>query len=154
MGGRVRLIAVVVAVLLLGGCGVRSGAAESESGWRTKVDQTLGTAVSSLGTTALLLENRADGHLTTNYVVVAVRDALRTLNTEAQAFESLQPPASEAAANRRAVEALGRAVTAVNAASTAVSAGDRGAVHDALRDVRRTYAALQDLRDRLTKAAR
>jgi len=153
MGGRVRLIAVVVAVLLLGGCGVRTGAAESESGWRTKVDQTLGTAVSSLGTTTLLLENQADGNLTRNYVVVAVRDALRTLDTEAQAFESLQPPASEAAANRRVVAALGRAVTALNAASTALSAGDRRVRRDALRDVRRTYAALQDLSDRLTKAS-
>ena len=127
MGGRVRLIAVVLAVLLLGGCGVRTGAAESESGWRTKADQTLGTAVSSLGTTMLLLENQADGHLTRNYVVVAVRDALRTVNTEAQAFESLQPPTAEAAANRRVVEALGRAVTVLSVASTAVSADDRRA---------------------------
>jgi len=145
---------VLVAGLLLAGCTVRSGTPQSESTWRTKVDQALGAAVSSLGTTELVLEHQADGGLTKNYVVVAVRDALRTLGTEASGFESAQPPPGLEKANEQAVRALGRATTVLNAASTAASSGDRGERRRALQEVRKTYQDLQDLSDRLSGSGR
>lgn len=153
--GRVRtitLLAVLVpAVLVLaGGCGLRSGAAVSEAGWRAKADQTLGSAVSSLGTAELVLKNQANGHLTRSYVVVAMRDAQRTLATEVQTFESKQPPSSRVADNRKAVQALGRAMTVLDTASNAASGGDRAARRRALLQVRQAYDAVTKLQDQLT----
>jgi hypothetical protein len=146
---RARWITAVAVLLLVAGCGVRSGAAVSEAGWRAKVDQTLGSAVSSLGTTALILRNQANGHLTRSYVVVAVRDAQRTLATEVQTFESKQPPESRVAENRRAVDALGRAMAALDVASVAASGSDRAARRHALREVQRTYQVVKKLQGQL-----
>jgi ABC-type phosphate transport system auxiliary subunit len=144
------LAVLAAAVLLLTGCGIRSGAAVSESGWRTKVDQTLGSAVSSLATTELVLKKQASGDLTRNYVVVAVRDSQRTLVGEVQTFESKQPPASKVADNRKAMQALGQALTVLDDASNAASGGDRAARRRALREVHETSAMVQKLQDQLT----
>lgn len=144
------LTVLAAAVLLLAGCGFRSGAAVSESGWRTKVDQTLGSAVSSLATTELILKRQASGDLTRNYVVVAVRDSQRTLVGEVQTFESKQPPASKVADNRRAMEALGHALTVLDDASNAASGDDRAARRQALREVRAAATEVQELQDQLT----
>ena len=146
---RTRWITAAAVLLLVAGCGVRSGAAVSESGWRAKVDQTLGSAVSSLGTTALILQNQANGHLTRSYVVVAVRDAQRTLATEVQTFESKQPPESRVAENRRAVDALGRAMAALDVASVAASGSDRAARRHALGEVQQTYQVVKKLQSQL-----
>jgi hypothetical protein len=145
----IRAAAALTAALTLVGCGFRSGAPESDSGWRTKVDQTLGSAVSSLGTTALVLESQQRGRLTRAFVVVAVRDSLKTLETETTKFVALQPPPDKERANREAVTALGTARAVLNAASTAASTGSRSERARALREVRKTYTAVSDLSDKL-----
>src|SRR5690349_1433535 len=130
-------------------CSFTTGSTESEVGWRTKVDQTLGTGVSSLGTAALLLESQANGHLSRNFVVVGMRDALTTLETDAKTFVVLQPPPNEQRASRQAVTALGRARAVLVEATTAATKGDTGERAAALRDVRRSYTNLQELSDKL-----
>ncbi|RNL78974.1 hypothetical protein [Nocardioides marmorisolisilvae] len=146
------LALAILAVLLpvLTGCGLRSGAAVSESGWTDKVDQTLGAAISSLGTTEVVLKNQANGHLTRSYVVVAVRDSQRTLAKEVQTFGSKQPPASKVADKRTAMRALGHALAVLDSASNAASGADIAARRTALLEVERTYQELSTLQTRLT----
>lgn len=147
-----RVAAALAASLLLTGCAVRSGTPEGESSWHRKADQALGAAVSSLGSAALVLENQANGHLTRSYAVVAVRDAERILNDETATFASVQPPAAEADAQRRAVQALGTALTALNAAGTASAHGTARERRRALHEVRVAYRDLQRFADQLAGA--
>lgn len=143
---------VAVTLLLMVGtsaCSFTVGSTESDSSWRAKVDQTLGAGVGSLGTAGLLLANQANGHLTRNFVVVGMHEALATLESETSKFVELQPPPTEKEANRRAVAALGKARAVLSAAATAATGGDAVARATALREVRTTYSDLQDLSDKL-----
>lgn len=149
---RARVAGATISLVLLAAtsaCSFTMGSSESQSAWRAKVDQTLGTGVSSLGTAALLLESQANGRLSRNFVVVGMREALMTLESDASTFVELQPPPSERLASRQAVTALGRARAVLSAATTAATGGDARARANALREVRRTYTNLQDLSDKL-----
>jgi hypothetical protein len=143
---------MVLLVMLLGSvtaCSFTNGAPQSESAWRSKVDQALGAATSSLGSAALLLDNEDNGHLTRSFVVVAMRDALATLETEASKFVTLQPRPAQQAANRQVVAALGTARAVLSAATIVATRGGAHARSDALRRVRRTNANVQNLTEKL-----
>lgn len=148
-----RIAGAAVSLVLLvatSACSLTAGSTESESSWRDKVDQALGVGVSSVGTAAVLLENQANGHLARNFVVVGMREASATLETQASKFVELQPPPAEQGANRQAVVALGKTRAVLSTATTAATGGDVMARTIALREVRATYSDLRDLIDKLT----
>ncbi|MGO4258200.1 hypothetical protein [Marmoricola sp. RAF53] len=127
------------------GCSVRIGAAGSSSAWAEQADTTLGTAVSSLGTTELVLENQRDSNLTQNFVVVAVRDSITTLDKETASFLTTQPPGGTEEANRRVVAALLRSLEVLNTASNAATAGDAAGRRRALAAVKLQYRSVTAL---------
>ena len=139
----------LVLLVALSGCGLRAGTSESESAWRTKADQTLGTALSSLGTAELLLDSRAKGRLTRAYVVVAMRDAVKAVSKENEKFLLVQPPAAVGHDSDRTVSELERAASVLQHASVAISGGDPAARSRALREVRRTAEDVSRLSDEI-----
>ena len=116
-----------------------------EGAWAEQADRTLGTAVSSLATTELILENQAKGRLSRNYVVVAVRDSITDLDRESAAFLAAQPPSSRADDNRRAVTALEQTMAVLDHAATAASGDDESRRRAALVEVRQASQAVSDL---------
>ena len=147
-------VAALAAALALTGCGFRSGASESESGWHTKADRALGAAVSSIGTAELLLKSTDHGRLTHTYVVVAIRDTVTVLEKENQAFLSVQPPADLRKQNDTAVRALVGAVQLLNRAVVAVTGSNRGLRDDVLDQLKQAHGDLSDLQSTLDESAR
>lgn len=152
-----RTVAVLLAsvvLALVSGCSFRSGTTESDAGWHTKADRTLGTAVSSVGTAELLLKAAAEGRVTHAYVVVAIRDTITVLGKDSEAFLSVQPPTGLRKEHLAAVRAVSAAEDLLDRASVAVTASDSSARRAVLRELRSEHASLSDLQSRLDKSAR
>ena len=149
-----RSVAALAAVLALAGCSFRSGTTESDSGWHTKADRALGSAVSSVGTAELLLKSSRDGRLTHPYVVVAIRDTVTDLDKENQAFLSVQPPEKLRKQNDTAVQALEGAVQLLNRAVVAVTGSDSSLRDSVLKELQKAHGDLSDLQSTIDESAR
>jgi hypothetical protein len=117
--------ALLVLPLLLGGCDVEAGAPASQSSWKSDTDKALGSALSSLGTARLVLDNQAHGRLPVRYVAVSLRDALKVLQTETSGYLTAQPPTSKASENATVVATLQEAIAVLNRAAVAGSSPSR-----------------------------
>ena len=139
-------------LLVLAGCSFRVGSADSTGAWEKSADQVLGTAVSSLGTAELLLENQSGGRVTRSYTVVGLRDAVEVLDKESVTFLTARPPASAVELDRRAVALVEGSLQVLHTAAIA-AAGTRPADREeALRLVRGARSEVQDFQDELPKA--
>lgn len=147
-------VALVAAMLILSACSVRVAAPPSVDSWEKTTDQTLGSAVSSLGTAEVLLENQAAGRLTRTYVVVSFRDAIELLERDTVTFLTVQPPAAVVELHRRAVTLVQDAAEVLDAAADSAAAADAGERAGALDDVRSARKEVQDFQDALPGALR
>ena len=140
---------LLVLPLLLGGCAVRAGTPASESSWKSATDKALGSALSSLGTARLILDNQAHGQLPAKYVDVSLRDALKVLQTDTAGYLAAQPPLSKTTDNATAVAALQESTVVLNRAAVAGSSSNRQQRTAAYQAVDAEYKRVEQLQKKL-----
>jgi hypothetical protein len=140
--------ALLVLALLVAGCAVQAGEPASESSWKSDTDKALGSALSSLGTARLILDNQSHGRLPDRYAAVSLRDATRVLRTETSGYLAAQPPASKAPENAAAVNAIEQSLIVLNQAAVAGSSTSEQR-RTAFQAVNAEYQRVEKLQNKL-----
>lgn len=119
-----RLLAVVVAVALLGGCVPASPDVDT---YDDKAALTLGAAVSEVRTVQSLLETLYDDRMIRQTAIAQMRYSEKSLGTATSAFTELNPPPRRDRLTKRMTTLLGDAGDLLDEARTAIERYDRAA---------------------------
>jgi hypothetical protein len=112
-----------VALLLLTGCGAQT---PSPPDYRTQTELTLSTALSSVATVQLAVEQLHAGNLMSSYAEVMVTSSVDALDSQASSYTSLDPPRTSQALFDKASSILDEAEGLLVEARIAVSRNDTG----------------------------
>ena len=141
MTGHARAVPAALGVLLAA-CSTSPGPAD----YREQASLTLGTAVSEVATTRLVLDELDQGDTFRPATITQLRSSEESLGSVAQSFGSLNPPPSEDPVHRRSTTLLGDAEDLLAAVRIAVhrrSADDYPGLVDQLRRVGRQLEELE-----------
>lgn len=141
-----RLLAVVVAVALLGGCVPASPDVDT---YDDKAALTLGAAVSEVRTVQSLLETLYDDRMIRQTAIAQMRYSEKSLGTATSAFTELNPPPRRDRLTKRMTTLLGDAGDLLDEARTAIERYDRAAYPSLVDELDTTAGDLEKLERRV-----